>query len=359
MKTRKNAILPILIMTVMLLSLVLPLSALAESAGSAGDPGPSEPVKAANFGTYGNDEIPIRDAYVLTYDGQYYLFGTTGNEAFSGSQSGFQVYVGTDLETWEGPYTAFANDGTSWANQRYWACEVYEIDGSFYMFGGWSHPSVEQRLCVLKADNPLGPYRILNADLGPGNDPTLYEKDGTYYLLYNDPDGMRTEHYRGGMYCMQLTDDLSRPASAREWIFNTYEEGNTLSIVGDMPEGWETYTTPTGRLIIMWSAHAANGNWYASSLAYFDDGLDGEIKFSNEFFTPFNMGHNNFFYTLDGEQLMMSTHYPNNNNPHPAFLPVNYDAENDTLVVDDETFMARYGEEYMATFADFDPAAVD
>ena len=61
------------------------------------------------------------------------------------------------------------------------------------MFAGWSHPSVEQHLCVLTADNPLGPYTILNSCLAPGNDPTLYEEDGTYYLIYNN----RTAWARG------------------------------------------------------------------------------------------------------------------------------------------------------------------
>ena len=322
----------------------------------------AQPVKADNFGTYTNEEIAIRDAYVLTYDDTYYLFGTCGFEAFSGSPSGFQVYAGTDLEHWEGPYTAFANDDTSWASWRYWAPEVYEIDGSFYMFAGWSHPSVEQRIAVLKADNPLGPYSIVNADLIPGNDPTLYQEDGTYYLLYNDPDGFRTGYYTPGMFYIELTDDLSHTVGERTWVFDHDAEGLDMPMGGNMPEGWETYITPTGRLIIMWSGHTLDeGNWYASSLAYFDDGLFGDFTFSNEFFTPFNMGHNNFFYSTDG-QLMMATHYPNDYDcelgcAFPVFFPVNYDEEQDTLVLDTEAFFEKYGDAYNAKFADYEPGA--
>ena len=300
------------------------------------------------------EEIDIRDSYVLTYDGQYYLFGTTGLEAFNGSASGFRAFVGDDLENWTGPYTVFANDGTSWATQRYWAPEVYEIDGTFYMFAGWSHPSVEQHLCVLTADNPLGPYTILNSCLAPGNDPTLYEEDGTYYLIYNNPDGMGTGHYVPGMYYVELTDDLSRTVGAPVHVFGHDDEGLDLAMGGNMPEGWETYVTPTGRLIIMWSGHELVGGYYASSLAYFDDGLKGGYTFSNEFFTPFNMGHNNFFYSVDG-QLMMTTHYPNDYDneqgfAYPLFFKVNYDAEKDTLVLDTEEFFEEYGEEYNQKF---------
>ena len=157
------------------------------------------------------------------------------------------------------------------------------------MFAGWSHPSVEQHLCVLTADNPLGPYGLLNACIAPGNDPTLYEEDGTYYLIYNDPDGRGTEHYVPGMYYAELTDDLSRIVGAPVHVFDHDAEKLDLPMDNDMPEGWETFVTPTGRLIIMWSGRESVGNYYASSLVYFDDGLKGDYTFSNEFFTPFNI----------------------------------------------------------------------
>lgn len=309
----------------------------------------------AEVTTWKAEEIDIRDSYVMPYEGRYYLFGTTGLEAFNGSASGFRAFVSDDLETWEGPYTIFANDGTSWANQRYWAPEVYEIDGTFYFFGGWSHPSIEQRLCVLTAENPLGPYTILNSDIAPGNDPSLYQENGKYYLIYNNPDGRGTEHYVPGMYYAEMTDDLSRIVGAPVHVFDHDAEGLDLNITGNMPEGWETYVTPTGRLIIMWSGKTEG--YYSSSLAYFDDGLTGDFSFSNEFFTPFNMGHNNFFYRADG-QLMMTTHYPNDYDrnkgefAHPIFFEVNYNAERDTLVLDTDAFYAEYGEEYNAKFAD-------
>ena len=109
----------------------------------------------------------------------------------------------------------------------------------------------------------------------------------------------------------------------------------------------------------MWSGHELVGGYYASSLAYFDDGLKGGYTFSNEFFTPFNMGHNNFFYSVDG-QLMMTTHYPNDYDneqgfAYPLFFKVNYDAEKDTLVLDTEEFFEEYGEEYNQKFGKSSP----
>ncbi len=37
---------------------------------------------------YTNDEIDIRDTYVLTWNGRYYLYGTQGFEAFRGTPGG-------------------------------------------------------------------------------------------------------------------------------------------------------------------------------------------------------------------------------------------------------------------------------
>lgn len=71
-----------------------------------------------------NAQIDIRDTYILPYEGKYYMYGTTGRDAFTGSEKGFQCYVGTDLHNWDGPYPIFPNDGRSWADFNYWAPEV-------------------------------------------------------------------------------------------------------------------------------------------------------------------------------------------------------------------------------------------
>jgi len=60
------------------------------------------------------EEINIRDPFVLTRNGQYYLYGTRGTTCW-GPADGFDVYVSRDLENWDGPFECFHNDGTFWA----------------------------------------------------------------------------------------------------------------------------------------------------------------------------------------------------------------------------------------------------
>ena len=41
-----------------------------------------------------------------------------------------------------------------WADSRFWAPEIYEIDGKFYMYY-----TADEHICVAIADSPLGPFR--------------------------------------------------------------------------------------------------------------------------------------------------------------------------------------------------------
>ena len=63
------------------------------------------------------EEINIRDPFVLTRNGQYYLYGTRGVTCW-GPADGFDVYVSRDLENWDGPFECFHNDGTFWDRRR-------------------------------------------------------------------------------------------------------------------------------------------------------------------------------------------------------------------------------------------------
>lgn len=298
-----------------------------------------------------NQEIDIRDTFVMPYHGKYYMYGTQGFGAFTGTPGGYLCYVGTDLEHWEGPYTVFPNDGTSWATRNYWAPEVYEVNGKFYMFSAWTNEDLamdemQQYLCVLSSDDPLGPFQILNGNLGPGNDPTLYEEAGTYYLIHNDG--------KSHMQARPLSDDFSSFAGEPIQLFDRTDPDVFWS-VGGPTEGAETFVTKTGKLLILWSSFCKGsskklaemgypGMDYNTSIAYSDNGsIHGKFYQENVLLTPPNMGHVNLFYSLSG-QLMLATHWPDDNENElgcstPVFFCVNYNEELDTLRVDANSFL--------------------
>ena len=73
--------------------------------------------------------------------------------AFSGEMDSFYVYVSEDLENWAGPYTIYENDGSFRADSEYWAPEVYEKDGEYYicLLGASSDPiSLKEGSIVIK-----------------------------------------------------------------------------------------------------------------------------------------------------------------------------------------------------------------
>ena len=59
-------------------------------------------------------DIQNRDPFVLKENRNYYLFGSTDRDIWKGPGTGFDAYVGHDLEYWEGPYPAFRPDAGFW-----------------------------------------------------------------------------------------------------------------------------------------------------------------------------------------------------------------------------------------------------
>ena len=78
------------------------------------------------------DEINIRDPFVLVHEGKYYLYGTRGNECW-GKGTGLDCYVSTDLKSFENPVVVFLPPDDFWADKNFWAPEVHEYKGAFYM----------------------------------------------------------------------------------------------------------------------------------------------------------------------------------------------------------------------------------
>lgn len=156
---------------------------------------------AQSRGTYQNPlPVAFGDPYVLHVTGnKYYMYGTGGV-----AKNGFAAYSSTDLVNWkdEGQVYYAGNkggwsDSTAAWNGAYWAPEVYEYKGRFYMFysAQWkNNPNKELenfRIGVAVADRPTGPFTDING--GPVFDPgypvidanVLFDKNGKCYLYYS------------------------------------------------------------------------------------------------------------------------------------------------------------------------------
>ena len=126
-----------------------------------------------------NSDIHIRDPYVLVQNGKYYLYGSRGGSCW-GQGGGFDVYTGTDLENWEGPFEVFHNDGSFWTDREYWAPECHVYNGAYYLLASFKNEGVCRGTQILRAERPEGPFApISDGPVTPRNWECL---DGTLYV---------------------------------------------------------------------------------------------------------------------------------------------------------------------------------
>ena len=143
--------------------------------------------------------VQLGDPYVLSTHGMYYMYGTGG-----GADKGFMAYSSKDLVNWKSEGQVFFHDNKNgWSDPKanwegaYWAPEVYEVKGKFYLFysAQWQvNPTKEAenfRIGVAVSDKPTGPFVDLTSK--PVFDPgypiidanVFFDTNGKAYLYYS------------------------------------------------------------------------------------------------------------------------------------------------------------------------------
>lgn len=159
-----------------------------------------QPANTVQQTTYKNPlPVAFGDPYVLHVKGKYYMYGTG-----AGAKHGFSAYSSNNLVNWQTEgQVYFGNNKNGWGSidtvwdGAYWAPEVYEVKGKFYMFysAQWSNNPTNElenfRIGVAVADKPTGPF--IDISNKPIFDPgypiidanVLFDKDGKAYLYYS------------------------------------------------------------------------------------------------------------------------------------------------------------------------------
>ena len=165
-----------------------------------------EPVVAQNVKTveqvsksFSNPlKVQFGDPFVLFTNGLYYMYGT------GGADKGFAAYSSKDLVNWKSEGQVWFHDNSNgWSDPKaawdgaYWAPEVYEVKGKYYMFysAQWKENPTNElenfRIGVAVADKPTGPFVDLASK--PIFDPgypiidanVFFDDDGRCYLYYS------------------------------------------------------------------------------------------------------------------------------------------------------------------------------
>ncbi|MFD0714281.1 glycoside hydrolase family 43 protein [Paenibacillus sp. GCM10027626] len=277
-------------------------------------------------------DIHIRDPFVLVEEKckTYYMYGTIGKTAWEGRPEGFHAFVSHDLEQWDGPFNVFQPAPDFWSDHHYWAPEVHEYKGRYYMFASFKADGVARATQILAADHPLGPFEPHGEE---PITPTGWEcLDGTLYVESNEQ-GDRPwivfcrewlEVKDGQIWAMPLSADLREAAgdplllfSASEaaWVRPAREKDEFVT------DGPFLYRDEAGRLLMLWSSAGAQG--YAMGRACSASGtIEGPWVQEEQPMFASDGGHGMIFRSLTGMNYV-SLHAPNvHPNERPIFIAI-------------------------------------
>lgn len=268
-----------------------------------------------------NCEINIRDPFVLSENGVFYLYGTRAKD-FGCKVGGVDVYTSTDLENWSEPFECLNSDEYNLNREVNWAPEVHKYNGKFYMFVTFTMENGNRGTYILCADNPKGPFK-------PHSDGAVTPKDwmsldGTLYIDKSNKPYIVFCHehvqIEDGTICYaELTEDLKAvkgdivtlfSASSPYWA-DDFEEGKHY-----ITDGPFLYRTKSDELIMIWSTFIEHK--YAECMVRFKN---GEIGTDFEHLEPLlknDGGHGMIFNNKD--ELYFTYHTPNKSlDERPAF----------------------------------------
>ncbi|MCX7715379.1 MAG: glycoside hydrolase family 43 protein [Clostridia bacterium] len=291
-------------------------------------------------------DIQIRDPFVLTLNDrkEYYLYGTTDKNCWNDKGTGFDCYKSADLENWDGPFPVFRPTPDFWADRHFWAPEVYQYKGKYYMFASFKSPNHCRGTQILISSTPDGSFSLHSDGAVTPNDwecldGTLYiDKKGSPWMIFCRE---WLQVVDGQMWAMPLGEDLKQAAGNPILLFSAsqakWTKGSVHKLCGKeqtvyVTDGPYLYRTKNGKLLMLWSSGGEHG--YAIGIAQSDNGdINGNWTHLDKPLFEKNGGHGMVFKSFDGK-VFVSLHSPNNT---PMERPCFFEVEeiNDELVLKD------------------------
>ncbi len=317
----------------------------------------SERKKAATY----QNPLPVEfgDPYVLhAADDIYYMYGTGG-----AAKNGFAAYSSQDLVNWKSEGQVYwASNSNGWSDSMaafdgaYWAPEVYERNGKFYMFysAQWNNNPTKElenfRIGVAVADKPTGPF--IDLQKKPVFDPGYPIIDANVFF---GEDGKAYLYYSRCCYKHPVQSQISDWAKQKGW-FNEIEESWVYGIelqpdfegvigepvlllrppvkLDDAQASWESRSVTskevnrrwtegsvafkkTNTYYLMYSANYFGGKNYAVGYATSKNPLGPFVKSPNNPVLQKNTeqggvvtgtGHNSITYSPDGKEMFCVYH---------------------------------------------------
>lgn len=135
-----------------------------------------------------NQDIHIRDPFVLCEDGVYYMYGTRA-ASFGMETAGFDVYISTDLEHWSDPTPCCDTAAAGLNVGANWAPEVHKYRDVYYMLATFTRGDCGLRgTFAFRAEDPKGPFLLHSEDLSHAAGDPVFLDDGGHAMIFRGYD---------------------------------------------------------------------------------------------------------------------------------------------------------------------------
>lgn len=260
------------------------------------------------------------DPDILYHNGTYFLYSTFAGkvDGLANDDKGVKVYTSTDLAHWTDQGFAFEN-GDVWGNGDFWAPDLIERDGTFYMYY-----VADEHIGVATSKSPLGPFtqkvkepmhstKEIDAHV-------FYDEASKKYYIYFvkfDEDG-------NSLYGAELNDDMMTM------------KDETITKLLHADQGWDQDIHPVnegpfmltkdGKYYLTYSGSHFESAQYGSGYAVADSPLGTYTKYANNPIMQSNTlmhgtGHHCIAESPDGTEMFMVYHSHHDlNNTEPRQL---------------------------------------
>ena len=255
-------------------------------------------------------DIYIRDPFVFTENGKFYLYGTTDAQTWTGKADGFKVYVSDDLENFD-EKVIFENTDDFWAEEQFWAPEVHKYNGRYYLFAAFSKGDNVRKCQILSSDYPTGPFTPYGGVLFPNEtsnlDATFFAENGKRYTVFC----REWTDIKDGEMCLAELDENLCVSGKIKTLFKASDANWVVEVEKGcyVTDGPFIRKNSSGQYVMLWSSHGRYG--YAMGMAVADK-IDGVWRHIAEPLISSDGGHGMIF-EKDGK-LFVSYNMPNE--PH-------------------------------------------
>lgn len=277
------------------------------------------------------EEINIRDPFILSLDGKYLMTGTV---YIPGRKQGIYGYFSEDLKNFSEPILLFDPPEDFWGDREFWAPEIHQYQGRYYMFVSFRSNNRCRATQILSSELPEGPFRPISEEPHtpkhwPCLDGTLFiDEDGEPWMIYVRE---YVQTVDGEMYAQRLNRELTHLegepyrlfcATDAPWCVNVNKGGIPPHNNGYVTDGPFLFRMPGGGLGMLWSSFCSTG--YCQAVCYSENGsLLGPWKQMERPLYEHDSGHGMLFTTLDGELLLvLHDHNSVDEKSNPVFIPV-------------------------------------